>query len=565
MTDEINFSSVNNAKFKNQICKNEDKRVINDDEEISIFSSTKDCSNKDIMCFNNTDKYKFYNRLVNNLDNRIAYAEETFSRQKASDGIFGKSAEFISALWGSEKRSVLVDADIKIAKIQSESLKTARDLDEHFGSTSYFETEFKNIYGVEYNKDKIEKFKTASEKFRTAASTKFIADTVESTLIDNVENFKLNKGEYKDLRETKFIPKSTGFLEKTKITAAKDLLSKLENDLIDVLGTKETLNNIAKSIGIENLEDLPENERYYFYGNLAQDLINNTKNQANLILGDHSLKELKEMNDELYSEAFGNNNDIARRVEDYNQSQELGKILTKGLVTTGAVAVTVATLGSATPVVATLGTAAPLIVGAGATTANKILVDYTEKLTNNIDNKEDLSGEKQLEIVKNGVISGVAYAATMGLTKYGKLAEMGSSVVNPKAKTIIDIAKKTAVETTIGSTEEILKKGSISIEQILVRSLIASLFSSASTYTSGLNESVTKSAIDVTNKAAKSLTKNTSIIKTRDPKNDKKMVDFVKNEIKVKYEKEPDKYLPLIKLAQEAPEELEKLIADELF
>ena len=43
------------------------------------------------------------------------------------------------------------------------------------------------------------------------------------------------------------------------------------------------------------------------------------------------------------------------------------------------------------------------------------------------------------------------------------------------------------------------------------------------------------------------------------------MVDFVKNEIKVKYEKEPDKYFPLIKLAQEAPEELEKLIADELF
>lgn len=395
--------------------------------------------------------------IVSRMQKSYNSAVGSFNGQMKKDGWAGDVADGISKLWNNNlwnatgNTASMVRDDLKKYRAQTAELRGLI-------ASQDFPAKFKQVYGVNYNEQNIKAFYNTESKVKKVATAITTSKAVQSAFELPLKQYNENFGLYKDHVEVLHGP--TGTIEKKvpKELLLKNIRCKVE----EMVGGQKGVNQIAKQSNID-LTKLNDAEKYKFYGKVAQQLVDSSKNAEKKALNGKSFEYYERQYDASYVRAFGNKNNIQKRVAKYNTSQEIGTAAVKS----GAQAVVV--VGSTVAIVASGGTASPLVV-AGITAASSAAIDITDKATNGIkgDVKKSMSG-----ILKSAAVDGAfAYAG-------GNVAKGITSVVKPSTK-VGTVAVKAAANglgaATEGTAKDLVTGGlnNLSVKTFAVRALIAS-------------------------------------------------------------------------------------------
>lgn len=395
--------------------------------------------------------------IVNRMSRSYNAALGSFNTQMQKDGWAGDVADGISKLWNNNlwnatgNTADMVRDDLKKYKGQIAELRASVSLPD-------FPAKFKQVYGINYNEQNIKAFYATEHKVQKVATAVTTAKAVQSAFELPLKQYNENYGLYKDHVEVLHGP--TGTIEKKvpKETLLKNMRYKVE----EMVGGQKGINQIAKQSNID-FSKLSDADKYKFYGKIAQQLVESSKNAESKALNGKNFEYYEKQYDASYSRAFGNKNNIQKRIAKYNTSQEIGTAAVKS----GAQAVVV--VGSTVAIVASGGTASPLVI-AGITGASSAAIDISDKATNGI--KGDV--KKSLpETLKSATIdAGFAYVSgnvAKGITKLVKpTSTVGTAAVKAAANGI--------GSATEGSVKDVVTGGvnNLSIKTFAVRALIAS-------------------------------------------------------------------------------------------
>lgn len=405
-----------------------------------------------------SDNKEEYKSVVNSLDITCHNAQISLNGQLASDGWAGKTADFVSGLWNSKNRAHLVQADIDMYASQVKDLKQSIE-------DKNFKPKFKEIFETEYNHANIVNYENKANAFKKAVTADCIAQITKQKLSKDLNLFKETQGILKDNVEQKIsYMASTGSIPVYYITTPKEqVLSNLENSLIEVVGSKDVLNKSLKQNGVD-VENISDDDKYKAYGVMAEYLVEASKTTAKKCSNGKSLSDMKTEYEKAYKIAYGTKNNIQERVDKYNRSQEIGAAVVKGVVRAGASAAITLAMPAAG--------FAKILSGTATTFAVKVAADASDKATNKIDNSIDLNSESVQKIIKNAAISAAENFATKGLSTIIPVVDTGNEFVNE----IIEQGKSVAVDTAIGMTGERLKQGKWLTNQIAPRIIISAVF-----------------------------------------------------------------------------------------
>lgn len=394
--------------------------------------------------------------IVSKMQKSYNAAATSFNEQMQKDGWAGDVADGISKLWNNNlwnltgNTASMVRDDLRKYRAQTANLKESI-------SSQDFPAKFKQIYGINYNEQNIKAFYNTENKVKNVATAVTTSKAVQSAFELPLKQYNENFGLYKDHVEVLHGP--TGTIEKK--VPKEMLLKNMKNKVEEMVGTKGVA-QIAKQSNID-MSKLNDADRYKFYGKIAQQLVDSSKNAEKKALNGKTFEYYEKQYDASYAKAFGTKNNIQKRVAKYNTSQEIGTAAVKS----GAQAIVV--VGSTVAIVASGGTASPLVV-AGITGATSAVIDITDKATNGIkgDVKKSMPG-----ILKSATIdAGFAYVG-------GNVAKGITSVVKPTTK-VGTVAVKAAANgvgaATEGTVKDVVSGGinNLSIKTFAVRALIAS-------------------------------------------------------------------------------------------
>ena len=394
--------------------------------------------------------------IVSRMQKSYNAAATSFNGQMKKDGWAGDVADGISKLWNNNLWNLtgntadMVRADLKQYRAQTADLRESI-------SRQDFPAKFKQIYGINYNEQNIKAFYNTEKKVKNVATAVTTSKAVQSAFNLPLKQFNENYGIYRDHVEVLHGP--TGTIEKK---VPKEMLLKNMKSKVEELVGEKGVAQIAKQSNID-LSKLDDAKKYSFYGKIAQQLVESSRNAEKKALNGKSFEYYERQYDASYARAFGTKNNIQKRVAKYNTSQEIGTAAVKS----GAQAVVV--VGSTVAIVASGGTASPLVV-AGISGATSIAIDVTDKATNGIkgDVKKSMPG-----IVKSGLIDAAfSYAG-------GNVAKGITSVVKPSTK-VGTVAVKAAANGIGAATEGTVKDAvtgglnNFSVKTFAIRALIAS-------------------------------------------------------------------------------------------
>ena len=429
--------------------------------------------NTNVTFTGKSNRIKQYTKTAETLLDAGKNAQLSLNGQLASEGWAGKVADTVSALWASNNRAHLVQADIENYNTQITDLKNSIN-------NGNFKEKFKETFGVEYNQSNIRNYEKTAKHFNMAITTKSVSDIVSAKLNDDITIYDENKGELKDI--VKKVPNyfantgSVPYFDKT--TKKEDILKNMEDDLVSIVGSKETLESTLKASGMDT-EKMSDQERYNAYGLMTKFLIETTKQTSMNLSKSKNIKELKKEYDDAYVKAYGTKNHIQERVDKYNRSQIIGAAAVRGA--------TRSALGALVMLTAPEAGFAKLVAKSAATMGIKILVDSSDKATAKSDDIFDSKAFKK--IVRSASISGGEKMA-IGL--------VGSML--PEVSTGLDVldevlsqTKDVAIDTSLGLVGEKLKKGNWATNQIAPRMLISFVFNNL-----GSDSQEVKALLDMT-------------------------------------------------------------------
>ena len=429
--------------------------------------------NTNVTFTGKSNRIKQYTKTAETLLDAGKNAQLSLNGQLASEGWAGRVADTVSALWASNNRAHLVQEDIENYNTQIADLKNSIN-------NGNFKEKFKETFGVEYNQSNIRNFEKTAKHFNMAITTKSVSDIVSAKLEDDITIYDENKGELKDL--VKRVPNyfantgSVPYFDKT--TKKEDILKNMEDDLVSIVGSKETLESTLKASGMDT-EKMSDQERYNAYGLMTKFLIETTKQTSINLSKGKNIKELKKEYDDAYVKAYGTKNHIQERVDKYNRSQIIGAAAVRGA--------TRSALGALVMLTAPEAGFAKLVAKSAATMGIKILVDSSDKATAKSDDIFDSKAFKK--IVRSASISGGERMA-IGL--------VGSML--PEVSTGLDVldevlsqTKDVAIDTSLGLVGEKLKKGNWATNQIAPRMLISFVFNNL-----GSDSQEVKALLDMT-------------------------------------------------------------------
>ena len=394
--------------------------------------------------------------IVSRMQKSYNTAVTSFNGQMQKDGWAGDVADGISKLWNNNLWNItgntadMVRADLRQYHAQTADLKASI-------SRQDFPAKFKQIYGINYNEQNIKAFYNTEKKVKNVATAVTTSKAVQSAFNLPLKQFNENFGIYKDHVEV--LHGSTGTMERK---VPKEVLLKTMKNKVEELVGEKGVAQIAKQSNID-LSKLDDAKKYTFYGKIAQQLVDSSKNAEKKALNGKSFEYYERQYDASYTRAFGTKNNIQKRVAKYNTSQEIGTAAVKS----GAQAVVV--VGSTVAIVASGGSATPLVV-AGISGAASVAIDVTDKATNGIkgDVKKSMPG-----ILKSGMIDAAfSYAG-------GNVAKGITSVVKPTTK-VGTVAVKAAANGIGAATEGTVKDAvtgglnNFSVKTFALRALIAS-------------------------------------------------------------------------------------------
>lgn len=373
---------------------------------------------------------------INTLSSMHDKAREAFNNQVAADGWSGKLADKISVLWGSKNRASVVNQDLIEFDNDVQRLDNA-------AKAGNFKATFKETFGLDYNKEAVDNFEKVSEEYTLIQVSKEIAAKTEDNLSPYVSYFE--KGA-KYLSPNDFSSKA-----QKRYNEADKKFNEFEKNLAVLTGGEENLKKTAAAQH-ENFEQLSREDKVKVYSQIAEQLIDTTKETAKSIQGERKDKEIQKEYDEAYANAYGSENNIVKRVDKYIRSQQVGAVMIRDSLLAAAIGATVATSG----------TAYPILVGSGMTLAGNIGLDVSEYLTNDIDNKIDLSKDSVKSIVKDAAISSAEYMAGSALYEVIPMANTASSFVNGAVNT----ARTLGIELSTAFVAEYARTGKWATDQI---------------------------------------------------------------------------------------------------
>ena len=420
-----------------------------------------------------SNRIKQYTKTADSLLDAGKNAQLSLNGQLASEGWAGRVADNVSALWASNNRAHLVQADIETYNAQITDLKDSIN-------NGDFKEKFKETFGVEYNQSNIRNYEKTAKQFNMAITTKSVSDIVSAKLKDDIAIYDENNGVLKDKKER--IPNyfanvgSVPYFDKT--TKKEDILKNMENDLVSIVGSKETLDSTLKASGMDT-EKMSDQERYNAYGLMTKFLIETTKQTSINLSHGKNIKELKKDYDEAYVKAYGTKNNIQERVDKYNRSQIIGAAAVRGA--------TRSALGALVMLTAPEAGFAKLVTKSAATMGVKILVDSSDKATAKSDDIFDSKAFKK--IVRSASISG---GEKMAIGLVGAMLPEVSTGLDVLDE-VLSQAKDVAIDTSLGLVGEKLKKGNWATNQIAPRMLISFVFNNL-----GSDSQEVKALLDMT-------------------------------------------------------------------
>lgn len=377
------------------------------------------------------------------LSSRIKNAEGALNAQLDRDGWAGKTVDFVSGAWNSKNRETVVKQDIATAKSQVASLEGAKTQKE-------FETKFKDIYGVEFDAVQVEAFKKHEETYEKTSA----AYSVESKFNKKMKSLIARDTLYE---ESEYRTTKSGFGAVVTTASKGDVYRRELNNFADFVGMgnkdaglKQIYDEMKKA-GIDP-EKATMDEKYSFLHQRAKSCSDLLHAQTMDASGGKDYDQVKNEYENSYTAAFGTKNDIAKRVQDYNASQETGAyVLKSGVKIAGSVVIGVATNG----------TAIPLLAAAGGTAALTIAVDASDRATSN----NGLSVDEFSKIAKDAVIDAGSTVLSGGATQAIKAANVGRAT---------SYVLRTAADTGFDMGAEYLKTGNVTLTNTLM-SAVSSL------------------------------------------------------------------------------------------
>ena len=481
-----------------------------------------------------SNRLKEYKKVTDSLEKTANNAQIALNGQLASDGWAGKTADALSVLWNSKNRATIVQKDIDRYKEQVNELNESIKEDK-------FTEKFKNMFGVDFNHANVVRYNKKAQQYEAAAVADCTAKFMKSQLSESLEKYNKLSGKLDDINEYKTAPMITAMMPCYSIKTSKDeIFEDMEKSLVTVLGDKNVLDTVLKTGGLD-VDKASKEEKYKAYGFVANFLLETSKETVKQITKGKDLAEIKSDYHKTYEKAYGNKNDIQKRVDEYNRSQEIGAAFVRGF--------TRSALAAVTTLINPPAGLAKVAFNSAMTFGIKVAVDGSDKLTNKIDNSQDFNSDAVKKLVKSASISAAEKFATGGLGMILPKVDTGNETVD----FLLNQGKNIVVDTSMGMMSERLKKGKWATNQILPRMIISAVFRNIKPDNEMAKDllSMTKGGI---NQAMK--------YSTRDYNPAKAFIEGTKVVLNENYKKDNKTFADLKKLADEHPEEYEKLMAN---
>jgi len=422
--------------FKKELDKQFDNFIVNPDK-LNIMTeglkqgiyNKKEITKEEKKALLNSDKKNFEKYTINLLSTKGTNALKSFTEQTNANGMFGKIAEQVSKLWNSNNIEPLVQKDIEKYNKDVYNLRAARNHED-------FKNTFKNIFKVDYDEELIAKCKDKENLLQTAiltnAKINFFEDTFKDLLGDRPLENKVK------------VYTSTGMpicnIQETKKQVYEKnykLFSKFLGNNDEEQGTK-ILENKFKEYKLK--PNATMEEKYSVMQKMAKKEFKQLKYESKAITKGKNLDGIKKEYVNSYYAAFGTENDIAKRVSDYNISQKLGQSAAESLILSPIV------IGIG---IATGGTGLIPALKSGVITTGLNLAAYSadRMMSKNGMTKEDISKVVAFSIL-DGSTSVASALALDGIKFFTSSIFNGTTAAAKTAAKITEIGLLTAAETT---------------------------------------------------------------------------------------------------------------------
>ena len=472
-----------------------------------------------------------YRDVVKQLTMFNTNAQKSFDAQYKKGGIFAKSVDAISTIWFSKNRYNLVKSDLDTYKKQVDELSTSID-------EGKFTTKFEEVFGVKYNQENIDKYNEANQCLVLASTTKYMSDTINEKLERDLEISKQNGGKLKDYVQETIDPcPTTSFIPCTRITIDKEkVYSNMEKAVTEIVGGKDVLKNMLESQNVK--EDASKEDKYSAYSKIADFLTQTSKMTAKRCSKGKDIKELAKEYDEAYENAFGKTNNIQKRVDNYNRSQQIGVSMLKSGIKNPLKLALIGLVGLTSPIAA-IPTGVALRFG----------VDMLEKATNSDKKDEEFSNETMQQLMKDTALSYADYAIEAGMDAIIPNFKTGNAIIN----SIVSTVRKTTLDVTTSMISEYMDSGKWDNSQIAPRAFVSVVFGKISP-----DDPLAKNLLSMTKNGVKK-----SLLYDDSEKNSvKQFINKMQVELQKEYMKNPELYSSMKAVAMINPEAFENMIVD---
>ena len=418
-------------------------------------------------------------KAVNGIVHRYNKALTDFNNQKQTEGW----AAAVADIWGEYMSSngnyeEAVRTDLKIARREIDELKFYLTKGE-----KEFNERFFHHFGVSFDPVAIENYEKQETRYIAASQAQQTEDAFKSqySLLLNGKALaaettsstttSVRGGTYSSLR---VVQKEEVYKrEFDKIAALFD--GAIKNDKSGqyaLLGITSGKIYVEKAIEAAGAKDKSIDEKYKVLQNIAQEISKKLTDERQLACGGSSLKKIEQEYQNAYKAAYGLENDILKRITEYNISQQKGAGIVKG-ATVAALAIGVGLLTAGTGSAAVAGAAGATssfstaavttLKGAGIVSGLTFLAETSDRLTSaNGLTMQDLGVAVKASLISGGmclVFGGQSYAITNLTVKAGLAAGMSQTAAGYTAA----IANGAGIVGT-GLGTEYLLTGEISAE-----------------------------------------------------------------------------------------------------
>ena len=336
---------------------------------------------------------------TNTIVNRYNKALKDFNQQMQKDGWAEDIADAMGRIWG-ENYADAVRKDLKVAKKQVLRLKAALNKGDEA-----FRAEFLNIFGVAYDTANINAYKNAENAYIIASKAKNNEDSFnehfELLLNGNALAAETTSSTSTSVRGDVYtslkVVKKEEVYERELNKVAQLFDSAIKSDTTGqyaLMGITDGKSYVEKAIEAAGAKDKSVDEKYKVLQNIVSEIGKSLAAETKKACGGRSFEAVQKRYETCYKAAYGLENDILKRVTDYNISQQRGGGVVKGAaVAIVAIGAGFLTAGTGTAAVAggtgaatAGGTAGGAIVagalkGAATVAATSAAVEITDRFT----------------------------------------------------------------------------------------------------------------------------------------------------------------------------------------